>query len=95
MVSSQISEDVAAEGRITGSRSLHRPVSRTNVFHNGYLITVGRQGRGWWARIDELSVETLLFPDRAAALAAGVAFVDGMTRSLWKSRLWERRIDRP
>ena len=47
-------------------------------FHNGFKIIVGEESGGWWARIDELAVETMLFPDQDAAFAAAIEFLDGM-----------------
>lgn len=95
IVSSQLSYDPGPEDPATGADSPGDQVFHTHVFHGGYLITVGGETGAWWARIDELLVETMLFADRAAALAAGLAFVDGMTRSIRRKRLWDRRFDRP
>ncbi len=47
------------------------------IHHRGHDIMVGGNSAGWWARIDGLGVETMLYPDQAIALAEGMAFVDG------------------
>lgn len=83
VVSSQIHVAIGTSGRIAITRG---PSAR--LFHGGYIIVVGQDAGGWWARIEELCVETMLFADAPAAFAAAMDFVDGMTNCVRKKTLW-------
>jgi hypothetical protein len=52
------------------------PNGETHEDYRGYRIIVGPTGDGWWARIDSLNIETMLFPAAQDALVGAMAFID-------------------
>ncbi len=57
------------------------PVQPTSLPYMGHQIMLGQESEGWWARIDSLAVETMLYPDQATAFAEAKAFIDGFLRT--------------
>ena len=53
----------------------------TSFLYRGHAISLGREADGWWARIDTLSVDTMLHSEQAAAFAEAKAFVDGVLKA--------------
>ena len=53
------------------------PTTEEVFGYMGYQIVVGAVGDRWWARIDDLGVETMPSTTLQAAFADAAAFVDG------------------
>jgi hypothetical protein len=47
------------------------------ILYRGSRIIAETGAGGWWARIEPIAVETMLFPGRPAAITQAMAFVDG------------------
>jgi hypothetical protein len=52
-----------------------------SLLYRGHEIALGREGNGWWARIDTLSVDTMLHSEQEAAFADAKAFIDGFLKA--------------
>lgn len=53
----------------------------TSFLYRGHAISLGREVDGWWARIDTLSVVTMLYAEQEAAFADAKAFIDGFLKA--------------
>jgi hypothetical protein len=51
------------------------------LLYMGHPMVLAREAGGWWARIDSLAVETMLFPNQESAVAEAKAFIDGCLRT--------------